>query len=65
MSTLITLANPIFRETWKSYLKCPANTTFEFKSHDASIQHRAAIEESRRDKQQDKRKQVAEDKLQS
>ncbi|KAE9572616.1 Eukaryotic translation initiation factor 4E type 2 [Colletotrichum fructicola] len=43
------------RETWKSYLKCPPNTIFEFKSHDESIQHRAAIEESRREKQHDKR----------
>ncbi|KAJ0166778.1 Eukaryotic translation initiation factor 4E type 2 [Colletotrichum tanaceti] len=50
------------RETWKSYLKCPPNTQFEFKSHDESIQHRAAIEESRREKQHDKRgKQATEE----
>ncbi|KAL2760663.1 hypothetical protein ACRALDRAFT_2024600 [Sodiomyces alcalophilus JCM 7366] len=49
------------RETWKNYLQCPPSTVFEFKSHDESIQHRAAIEESRREKQQDKRKQVASD----
>ncbi|CRK34944.1 hypothetical protein BN1708_006579 [Verticillium longisporum] len=46
------------RETWKNYLQCPPNTIFEFKSHDESIQHRAAIEESRREKHQDKRKQA-------
>ncbi|OHW91585.1 eukaryotic translation initiation factor 4e-4 [Colletotrichum incanum] len=50
------------RETWKAYLKCPPNTQFEFKSHDESIQHRAAIEESRREKQHDKRgKQATEE----
>lgn len=49
------------RETWKNYLQCPPNTQFEFKSHDESIQHRAAIEESRREKHQDKRKQVADE----
>ncbi|TDZ19438.1 Eukaryotic translation initiation factor 4E type 2 [Colletotrichum orbiculare MAFF 240422] len=43
------------RETWKSYLKCPPNTHFEFKTHDESIQIRAAIEEQRREKQHDKR----------
>ncbi|GKT84619.1 eukaryotic translation initiation factor 4E-4 [Colletotrichum tofieldiae] len=40
----------------------PPNTQFEFKSHDESIQHRAAIEESRREKQHDKRgKQATEE----
>ncbi|OLN82115.1 Eukaryotic translation initiation factor 4E type 2 [Colletotrichum chlorophyti] len=53
------------RETWKTYLKCPPNTIFEFKSHDESIQHRAAIEESRREKQNDKRSAKQSDEKQS
>lgn len=31
-------------------LNCPSETRIEFKSHDASMQQRVAIEESRREK---------------
>ncbi|KAH9904711.1 translation initiation factor eIF4e [Xylariomycetidae sp. FL2044] len=38
------------RETMRRILNCPNETRIEFKSHDASMQQRVAIEESRREK---------------
>ena len=40
------------REIMKHVLNFPANTRVEFKSHDSSIQQRTAIDEQRREKQQ-------------
>ncbi|KAI1367585.1 translation initiation factor eIF4e [Xylaria arbuscula] len=38
------------RETMRRVLRCPADTKIEWKSHDASMQQRTLIEESRREK---------------
>ncbi|KAI1135100.1 translation initiation factor eIF4e [Hypoxylon sp. FL0543] len=38
------------RETMKRVLNCPPDTRIEFKSHDASMQQRSAIDEMRREK---------------
>ncbi|KAI0011083.1 translation initiation factor eIF4e [Xylariaceae sp. FL0662B] len=38
------------RETMRRVLCCPADTRIEFKSHDASMQQRSAIDEMRREK---------------
>ncbi|KAI1328848.1 translation initiation factor eIF4e [Xylariaceae sp. FL0255] len=38
------------RETMRRVLNCPPDTRIEFRSHDASMQQRNAIEESRREK---------------
>ncbi len=58
--------NDFHRDIWRNCLECPANTILDFKKHHESIQQRAAIDESRRDKQGgDKRKQAAIEKLQS
>lgn len=38
------------RDMIKSWLECPPNTTFEFKSHDESLTQRAQIDEQRREK---------------
>ncbi|KAI0391266.1 translation initiation factor eIF4e [Xylariaceae sp. FL0594] len=40
------------RETMRRILKCPTDTRIEWKSHDASMQQRTMIEESRREKAQ-------------
>ncbi|KAG4220066.1 hypothetical protein PC116_g31455 [Phytophthora cactorum] len=38
------------RETMRRVLNCPPETRIEFKSHDASMQQRSAIDEMRREK---------------
>lgn len=38
------------RETMRRVLNCPSETRIEFKSHDASMQQRSAIDEMRREK---------------
>lgn len=37
-------------ETMRRVLNCPPETRIEFKSHDASMQQRSAIDEMRREK---------------
>lgn len=49
------LTNTMTSETMKRILAFPPDTKVEWKSHDSSIAQRTAIEESRREKANEKR----------